>query len=71
MNCPFAAKAAITIGNAGVIQPGAIGSPKKIGPEAIRVPAIKLNATPSSKVRPKPIATGTAANAVAPEITIP
>ena len=67
----MAAKAAITIGNAGVIHPGAIGSPNNIGPEAINVPAIKLKATPSSKLRPSPIATGTAANAVAPEITMP
>ena len=54
VNCPFAAKAAITLVMQ-VIQPGAIGSPKKIGPEAMSVPAIKLNATPSSKVSPKPI----------------
>ena len=69
--CPFAANAAITIGTAGVTQPGAIGSPKNIGPAPIKVPAIKLNATPSSKVNPSPIAIGTAANAVAPEITMP
>ena len=71
MNWPFAAKAAITIGTAGVTHPGAIGSPKKMGPAPIKVPAIKLKATPSSKVRPSPIAIGTAAKAVAPEITIP
>ena len=71
MNCPLVANAAMTIGNAGVIQPGAIGSPKNIGPDAINVPATKLKATPSSKDKPSPIATGTAAKAVAPDITIP
>ena len=48
-----------------------MGSPKNIGPEAIKEPATKLKATPSSNDKPKPIATGTAANAVAPDITIP
>ena len=61
----------ITIGYAGVTQPGANGTPNIIGPDAIRVPAIKESATPSSKVKPIPIAIGIPANAVAPDITIP
>ena len=33
----------ITIGYAGVIHPGAKGTPKIIGPDAIKVPEIKPN----------------------------
>ena len=65
------AKTPITIGYAGVIHPGANGTPKIIGPEAINVPEINDSATPSSKDRPIPIAIGIPAKAVAPEIIIP
>ena len=61
----------MTIGTAGVTQPGAIGSPNIIGPAEIKVPATILKATASSNVNPSFIAKGAAAKAVAPEITRP
>ena len=64
-------KNAITSGNAGVTQPGASGSPNIIGPEVIKILAIKQTARASSKFKPNAIATGAPANAVAPEITSP
>jgi hypothetical protein len=61
----------MTIGTAGVTQPGAIGSPKIKGPDEIKVPATILKATASSKLKPSFMAKGAAAKAVAPEITRP
>ena len=52
-------------------HPGAIGSPKIIGPAEIKVPATILKATASSKFSPSFIANGAAAKAVAPEMTKP
>jgi hypothetical protein len=68
---PAAARAPITIGTAGVIHPGAIGSPNINGPADIKVPDIRLKAIASLKDKPIAIAIGAAANAVAPEITKP
>ena len=68
---PALARAPITIGTAGVTQPGAIGSPNISGPALIREPATNETATASSKVSPSFIARGAAANAVAPLITMP
>ena len=54
-----------------MIHPGAKGTPKIIGPDAIKVPEINDNATPSSNESPIPIAIGIPANAVAPEMISP
>ena len=62
----------MTNGKAGVIHPGAIGSPKIIGPEVIKDTSYKTgcNCFISMTIL-KLIATGAAASAVAPEITKP
>ena len=64
-------KKAITSGNAGVTQPGASGSPNIIGPDVIKMLAIKQHATACSKLKPSAITTGAPANAVAPAIIRP
>ena len=65
-------KSAMTNGKAGVIHPGAIGSPKIIGLEVIKYTSYKsrlqlLHLMTILKLIP----TGAAASAVAPDITKP